>query len=142
MRVYLPAEKRVVHDQGVVTDAELGGSATILMVDDEDILLTLGQTILGSYGYTVLTANSGQRALELLADKTRKVDLLISDLVMPAMSGRELIEHVRRMSPETRILCTSGYVRPKDHEKDTNYLQKPFTSKDLLVRVKNALENH
>ncbi len=108
------------------------------MVDDEDLLLTMGQTVLSAYGYRVLTANSGQKALDLLA-RNPAVDLVITDLVMPAMSGRELIEHLHRLSPAMRILCTSGYVWPAGQSHIGTYLQKPFTSQDLLVKVKQAL---
>ena len=109
------------------------------MVDDEDLLLTMGKTILSAYGYRVLTANGGQKALEILSQKDTPVDLVITDLVMPAMSGRELVEHIRQLSPATRIICTSGYVWPAGQETDGAYLQKPFTSQELLLKVKQAL---
>ena len=109
------------------------------MVDDEDLLLTMGKTILSAYGYRVLTANGGQKALDILAQKDTPVDLVITDLVMPAMSGRELVEHIRQLSPATRIICTSGYVWPAGQETDGAYLQKPFTSQELLLKVKQAL---
>jgi two-component system, cell cycle sensor histidine kinase and response regulator CckA len=139
VRVYLPAEKRIVRDHGVASD-DLSGDQTILIVDDEDLLLTMGQTILSSYGYRVLTANGGQKALDILAQKDPPVDLVITDLVMPAMSGRELVEHIRKAAPETRIICTSGYVWPSGQENDGTYLQKPFTSQELLLKVKHALQ--
>ena len=93
-----PAEKKLVRDDGVTSD-DLSGTQTILMVDDEDLLLTMGKTILSTYGYRVLTANGGQKALDILAQKDATVDLVITDLVMPAMSGRELVEHIRQLSP-------------------------------------------
>jgi len=138
VRVYLPAEKHLVRDHGLASD-DLSGSQTILMVDDEDLLLTMGKTILSAYGYRVLTANGGQKALDILAQKDTSVDLVITDLVMPAMSGRELVEHIRRLFPATRIICTSGYVWPAGQETDGAYLQKPFTSQELLFKVKQAL---
>ncbi len=138
VRVYLPAEKKLVRDHGVTSD-DLNGTQTILMVDDEDLLLTMGKTILSSYGYRVLTANGGQKALDILSQKDTVVELVVTDLVMPAMSGRELVEHIRRLSPQTRILCTSGYVWPAGQETDGAYLQKPFTSQELLLKVKQAL---
>jgi signal transduction histidine kinase/CheY-like chemotaxis protein len=138
VRVYLPAEKRIVSDGGV-SAGDLNGNQTILMVDDEDLLLTMGKTILSTYGYRVLTANGGQKALEILSQKDTSVDLVITDLVMPAMSGRELIEHIHQLSPATRILCTSGYVWPASQENDGTYLPKPFTSQELLLKVKQAL---
>lgn len=138
VRVYLPAEKRVLPPSPVAA-GELGGNQSILMVDDEDILLTMGQTILSACGYRVQTANSGQKAFELLNGNDHGVDLVITDLVMPGMGGRELIEHIRLISPQTRILCTSGYVWPASQEPDAAYLQKPFTSQDLLLKVKQVL---
>ncbi len=139
VRVYLPGDKRFVKDTGA-GGTELTGSESILLVDDEDLMLTMGQTVLSAYGYRVLTANSGQRALEILAQIDHPIDLLITDMVMPAMSGRELVEHVRRLSPETRVLCSSGYVRPNlTDQSQIPYLQKPFASQELLVKVRRAL---
>jgi nitrogen-specific signal transduction histidine kinase/ActR/RegA family two-component response regulator len=139
VRVYLPAEKRLVRDEGVTSD-DLSGTQTILMVDDEDLLLTMGKTILSAYGYRVLTANGGQKALDILSRKDSPVDLVITDLVMPAMSGRELVAQIRQAWPATRIICTSGYVWPAGQENDGAYLQKPFTSQELLLKVKQALK--
>jgi two-component system, cell cycle sensor histidine kinase and response regulator CckA len=138
VRVYLPAEKKLVRDEGLSSD-DLSGSQTVLIVDDEDLLLTMGKTILSAYGYRVLTANGGKKALEILAGKDVVVDLVITDLVMPAMSGRELVEHIRKLVPATRIICTSGYVWPSGQENGGAYLQKPFTSQELLLKVKQAL---
>lgn len=139
VRVYLPADKSVVNDHGPI-DTDLKGTQTILMVDDEDLLLTMGQTILSEFGYRVLTANNGAKALEILSKSDRQIDLIITDLVMPKMSGRELAEQVARVSPATRVLCSSGYVRPNSDEQGRSvFLQKPFTSRDLLMKVKLAL---
>jgi two-component system, cell cycle sensor histidine kinase and response regulator CckA len=139
VRIYLPAEQRIARDVHIDA-ANLNGTQTILMVDDEDLLLTMGQTVLSAYGYKVLTANSGHKALEIVSSSTSPIDLVITDLVMPAMSGRELAEHIFQVSPQTRVLCTSGFVRPAhDNNEDAGYLQKPFTSQELLVKVKNVL---
>jgi two-component system cell cycle sensor histidine kinase/response regulator CckA len=138
VRVYLPADKRFVKEE-VIRTADLTGTQTILMVDDEDLLLTMGETVLSTYGYKVLTANSGPKALEIITHSDRPIDLVITDLVMPNMSGRELVEHVRKLSPATKILSSSGYVRPAEEQEQAAYLQKPFTSQDLLLKVKQAL---
>ncbi len=137
VRVYLPAERDFVRDTGSFV-GDLTGSQTVLMVDDEDLLLTMGETILSAYGYTVYTANSGHKALELISKSDKPIDLVITDLVMPVMSGRELVERIRQISPGTRILCTSGYVGPQ-HQDHNAYLQKPFTSQELLTRVKHVI---
>src|SRR5690242_153139 len=140
VRLFLPAQKKIVRDQGTKIE-DLRGSQTILIVDDEETLLTLGQTVLSAFGYKVLTANSGLRALELFSQAPSQIDLVITDLVMPGMSGRELIDHVRRLSPAIPILSTSGYVRPSsdDDDEDDYYLRKPYTSQDLLRKVKQVL---
>jgi signal transduction histidine kinase len=141
VRVYLPAEQRVVKDEslGVGMGADLKGHETILVVDDEDMVLATSQAILSAYGYRVRTANSGRKALEIFEQDSSAIDLVITDLVMPEMGGRELIEHIRNMSPATRILCTSGYVAPPHLEHNSGYLRKPFKAKELLVKVKQTL---
>jgi nitrogen-specific signal transduction histidine kinase len=138
VRVYLPAQKKVAHDSGPDV-GDLTGSQTILMIDDEDLLLTMGEMVLSSYGYKVLTANSGQAALDIFQQKASEIDLVITDLVMPQMSGRELIERLRRIAPDVKIICASGFVRPPGNEENENYLQKPFASQDLLRKVKQVL---
>ena len=102
-------------------------------------MLTMGQTVLSTFGYQVLTANSGQKALDIISQGDKDIDLVITDLVMPAMSGRELVEHLRKLSPNIRVLCTSGYVPAPAQIDDSAYLQKPFTSQELLLKVKQVL---
>ncbi len=87
-----------------------------------------------------MTAASGQKALQILAQSASPVDLVITDLVMPGMGGRELIERIRQQGGEMPILATSGYVLPEEKQAQAGYLQKPFTSGDLLRKVKAALQ--
>lgn len=139
VRVYLPAEKRVALDSGGTGGEDLKGSQTVLMVDDEDLMLAMGQTVLSHFGYEVLTANTGKKALEILSDGKKKIDLIITDMVMPTMSGRELMEQVQKISPDMKILRTSGYRPLPTSSDETTYLQKPFTSQQLLLKVKQVL---
>jgi YesN/AraC family two-component response regulator len=88
----------------------------------------------------VLVANNGYKALEIFSQKAAEIDLVITDLVMPQMSGRELIDRLRRISPNIKIISASGFVRPPSEEDDENYLQKPFASQDLLRKVKQVLD--
>ena len=138
VRIYLPAEKKFASGPSVAA-ADLTGNQTILVVDDEESMLTVSQTVLSTFGYRVLTADSGQKAVEILSSGNPKIDLVLTDLLMPSMSGRELIEHVRRIAPEAKILRMSGFVRAPGQEDDSLYLQKPFSTQDLLVKVKQAL---
>ncbi len=142
VRVYLPAEKRIISNEA--PPGALTGKQTVLVVDDEDLLLTLGRAVLADHGYEVLTASSGQQALDLIAQREKPVDLAIIDLVMPAMSGPELAGHLHRVSPGTLMLYTSGFVGPGPggQENGDSYLPKPFTSQELLLKVKQALITH
>jgi two-component system cell cycle sensor histidine kinase/response regulator CckA len=137
-RIYLPAEKNLVRGSSGGDD-NLHGMETILIVDDEAMLLTMGETILSEFGYRVLTANGGQKALAILTRDDTKVDMVITDLVMPTMGGRELTERIRQLVPQMKIICMSGYVMPSDKQTGTPYLQKPFTSHELLAKVKQVL---
>ena len=140
VRVYLPADNKMIQAASF-TNNDLKGDQTILMVDDEELLLTMVQAILSSFGYKVIIANSGQKALEILTKNEPPIDLLITDLVMPGMSGRELMEQARRVQPDLRVLSTSGYVFPGKKDEESVYLQKPFTSRALLLKVKTTLTN-
>jgi two-component system, cell cycle sensor histidine kinase and response regulator CckA len=136
-RVYLPAERTVIHE--TPTAGGLRGTGTVLVVDDEAIVLTMAETILSDFGYKVLTANNGQKALGLLSQPGTKVDLVITDLVMPGMGGRELMEKIRQLDPGLPLLPISGYVLTEEKTGPAGYLQKPFTSTELLRKVKQAL---
>ncbi len=138
VRLFLPAQQKIVRDQSTKVD-DLRGNETILVVDDEEMLLNMGQTILSAFGYKVLTANNGQRALDLFQSSNTPIDLVVTDLVMPGMSGRELTERLRRLAPNVPILATSGYVRPQGSSEEEAYLRKPFTSQELLRRVRQTL---
>jgi len=135
--VYLPAHQRVFHDQGIEGN-ELEGNARILIVDDEDLILTMAETILSSYGYQVTTAACGDEALKRYDEAEGQFDLVITDMVMPNMGGRELMERLRQRNPKLKIICSTGYVRNSQTASDEGYLLKPFTSQDLLRKVKQS----
>jgi two-component system, cell cycle sensor histidine kinase and response regulator CckA len=138
VRVYLPAEQSIVRED-TPPNTDLSGKETILLVDDEDLLLTMGTKVLSTFGYQVITASSGQKALEILDRNDPQIDLVITDRVMPTMSGRELVERIQQTAPGTRILCTSGYAWPSAQVSDQPYLQKPFTAQGLLLKVRQLL---
>jgi two-component system, cell cycle sensor histidine kinase and response regulator CckA len=137
-RIYLPAETSRIQEPLGSGEALLG-SGTILVVDDEGLMLTMAETILADFGYKVLTANGGLAALNLLSREEVKVDLIITDLVMPGMGGRELMDRIRRLGIKVPILCTSGYVLAEDKCAASGYLRKPFTSTELLQKVKSIM---
>ncbi len=138
VRLYIPAQPRAA--RATVERNELVGSEVILLVDDEDLVLSLGEAVLGAYGYQVLTANSGEAALDLLAAKDGRVDLAIIDWIMPRMTGKELIGQIGEKYPAIPVLLTSGYVSLPGGVTEGEFLQKPFTTQELLQRVRKKLQ--
>ena len=138
VRIYLPAIKKYAREKPVGGE-DLSGHQTVLCVDDEPLVLSLAELVLSSQGYRVITATSGEKALEAIGQRTGPIELVISDLVMPGMGGREFIERAQRLLPGARFLRCSGYARASGGEEDEGFLRKPFTSQELLSAAKRAL---
>jgi len=122
-----------------------GGQETILVVEDEEIVRAVAQRVLEQAGYTVLEAANGEEALQTLAAHAGPVDLILSDVVMPHMSGRELVEQLKVGWPNLRALLMSGYtddavVRHGIVSAETAFIQKPFTALDLARKVRDTLD--
>jgi two-component system, cell cycle sensor histidine kinase and response regulator CckA len=125
--------------------ADLTGEGTILLVEDEDILRALNAKGLASRGYTVLQAGNGVEALNVLEKAEGKVDLVVSDVVMPEMDGPTLLRELRRRNPDMKIIFVSGYAEdafqkhlPTDGSQ-FDFLAKPFTLKQLVEKVKETM---
>jgi PAS domain S-box-containing protein len=126
-------------------EAPARGSETILLVEDETVVRRLVAEILETTGYTVLQAGDGPSALELLRRHPAPVDLLVTDVVMPGMSGPEVAQAVTAMRPGTQVLYTSGYTDSQigHHgvlEPGIAFLQKPFSADDLTRKVRTLLD--
>ena len=122
-----------------------GGTETILLVEDSDAVRVLAENILRRLGYTVLTASDGQEALALSAAHPGHIDLVLTDVVMPRMSGRELAEAITGQRPGVRILYMSGYtddviIRKGLHDPSASFMEKPFTTASLAERVRQRLD--
>jgi two-component system, cell cycle sensor histidine kinase and response regulator CckA len=120
-----------------------GVAPTILLAEDQALLRELGQTILSQAGYKVVTAPGESELRSLLSDYPEAVDLLLTDVLMPGLSGQELAHLARKRWPEIRVIYMSGYP---DHELenllgDAAFLQKPFTPSELMAKVKELIGN-
>jgi two-component system cell cycle sensor histidine kinase/response regulator CckA len=146
-KIYLPrvAEAPKPAGPGPQPTGPLGGSETILLVEDDEMVRVLTRRMLEADGYTVLLASHGEEALGLLAGHRGRVDLLVTDVVMPGMSGRDVANRVATLRPGTKVLYLSGYtddaiVRHGVLEPGIAFLQKPFTADTLARKVREVLE--
>jgi DNA-binding NtrC family response regulator len=123
----------------------LGGKETILLVDDEEMVRDLGNEILHKYGYHVISASDGEKALAIWGEKRREIALVILDLVMPNLGGAATLARMREMDPAVKVLICSGY-RTKDDElkalqiADVPLILKPFRPEELATQVRKALD--
>lgn len=148
IKVYLPRiEERMSESAG--TDHEKSsprGVETILVVEDEAVVRNLTKRILTEQGYKVLEASAGDEALQLLKEHTgQKIDLLLTDIVMPKMGGKELAERFRIVQPSSKILFFSGYtdesiIRQGIIDRGIPFLQKPFSPQVLAKKVREVLD--
>lgn len=121
------------------------GTETVLLVEDDAGVRRLTHRILLDAGYKVITARSGQEALELMRTRIRSVDIVLTDVVMPEMGGRELVEHLRELAPDIRAVYMSGYtdddiLRRGMLDPSMEFLQKPFTAAALTRLLRNVLD--
>jgi two-component system, cell cycle sensor histidine kinase and response regulator CckA len=143
--IYLPqvdgtAEKHTAPS----SRAAAGGTETILLVEDEESVRQLVRDTLESKGYKIIEAGNGDSGIGAAARHNGKIDLVITDVVMPGMGGRELVEQILKTRPETKVLYLSGYAEDAvlsegslDH--GTTFLQKPFTLQNLSRKVREVL---
>jgi two-component system cell cycle sensor histidine kinase/response regulator CckA len=144
--IYLPVYReaagagRVRRSEKTKKD-ELWGSGTVLLVEDEPMVRNVAERALTRHGYTVITADNGEEALEIVA-KGEPIDLLISDVVMPGMDGPTVVREARKSRPELKILFMSGYaeeqLRKSIDIENVNFLAKPFSVTELAEAARRA----
>jgi two-component system, cell cycle sensor histidine kinase and response regulator CckA len=122
------------------------GSETILLVEDEDIVRELTREILEGYGYSVLVAANGKEGLKICEDFDRPIDLVITDVIMPHMSGTEMIQSLGSLRPETRVLYMSGFtddaiIRHGVLDDGVFFIQKPFSPDSLALKAREVLDH-
>ena len=146
-KVYLPRVDEVAEGEGVISKSIPKGTEIVLLVEDEDQVRAILKHILEGQGYHVLAASNGEEALSISQDLERDIKLMITDVVMPQMSGRELAERVLAVRPNLPVLFMSGYtddaiVRHGLLDEKLNFIQKPFDSTTVARKVREVLDSH
>lgn len=145
-KIYFPAAQastlRVAH---VEPQTNARGCETVLLVEDEETLRNLGAVVLETYGYRVLTAADGKEALRLAQRHNGKLDLLLTDVVMPGISGCELAATLRARRPDLKVLFLSGYTEEDMVSRGilnvgSSFLNKPFSPASLVAKIRQVLD--
>jgi PAS domain S-box-containing protein len=146
-KIYLPRVDAPLEESGPIgaPPALARGTETILLVEDEEIVRSVAVRVLSAQGYTVIEARSGEEAIAAASAHRARIDLLLTDVVMPGMSGRDLARRLEAVRPEMRVLYISGYAKNGivHHgvlEPGTSFLQKPFTPGALARAVREAID--
>jgi len=145
-RVYLPrSDGEEVAPTSLPRLSTLRGRETILLVEDEGMILRVARDALAGLGYRIITASDGAQALDMVKTMAGPVDLLVTDVVMPKMGGRELARRLSKLRPDIRVLFSSGYTENSivEHgvlDEGVEFLQKPYTPVALARRVREVLD--
>ncbi len=147
-RVYLPAKGPPAEPEKVKEippEALPFGTETILIVEDEEQLRVLAQSVLETHGYTVLAASDGEQAIEMYQQHENDIHLVLSDLGLPKLNGYDVFQRLLEINPSVRFVLTSGYIDPEQKAEvlamgAKHVLQKPYTPHDLLLKVRDALD--
>jgi two-component system cell cycle sensor histidine kinase/response regulator CckA len=147
--IYLPRRKVEAGEAAVVEAApaaarDVTGQDTILLVEDEEAVRSFAARALRMRGYNVLEAGGGEEALDIVKADQTKIDLIITDVVMPNMDGPTMVRHVKQLKPDLAVIFMSGYAeeafrRSDQSSEDIHFLPKPFGLKQLAAKVKEVL---
>ncbi len=144
-KIYLPrALDPITEEEGTNAGVCPQGNETVLLVEDEASILDLGKIVLERFGYTVLAASTPREALDIAQRFENPIHLLITDVVLPEMNGKDLGRHLERIKPGIRVLFMSGYtsnviVHRGVLEENVNFIQKPFSIESLSAKVREVL---
>jgi len=144
--VYLPViREKISRQKDDLIHENLQGHETILLVEDDMSVREVTQSTLLGYGYKVIVASNGKEALQLFRKHNNKIKLLLTDVVMPVLSGKDLADKLLRINPDLKIIFFSGYldnnILTDRLGESLEYIQKPYTHSQLAKKIKNILSN-
>jgi CheY-like chemotaxis protein len=143
--IYLPALQKEVKEEEAVAAVVLRGNETILLVDDEDMIIEVGERMLASLGYTVLLARSGEEALDVYQRNGRKIDMIVLDMILPDMNGKEIYKRLKEANPDIKVLFASGYSMNNQTIEIVRggcngFIQKPYTMPQISQSIRKLLD--
>jgi PAS domain S-box-containing protein len=143
--IYLPATDKKPEIEQVAYETIEMGSETILLVDDEEYIIDVGEMMLKGLGYTILTANSGRKAIDVFKENQDRIDLVVLDLVMPDMGGESVFHKIREIKPDTKVLFASGHYMSDQTRAllgtgASDFLQKPFNLRQLSTKIRCIID--
>ena len=143
--IYLPASDKKLVKEEMASEDIIKGEGTILLVDDEEVIIDVGRDILEVLGYKVVVARSGQDAVNIFEVEYSNIDLVILDMIMPEMGGAETFNILKSIDPSIKVILTSGYsidARPtKMLERGCDgFIQKPYSVQTLSQKVREVLD--
>jgi two-component system cell cycle sensor histidine kinase/response regulator CckA len=143
--VYLPASTRTVEASRETAEGIAGGSETILLIDDEEMIVDVSRQMLESLGYRVFTAGTGAQALDVFRKNQDIIHLVILDMIMPQMGGSKVFDVLRQIDPSVRVLLSSGYSINGQAQEILRrgclgFIQKPFSIQELARKIRAVLE--
>ncbi len=141
---YLPASNKKVRPKSEIPEKLAKGKGRILLIDDEERILDVGQQLLVALGYDVKTCNRGREAIEIFQKENGKFDLVILDMIMPGMGGRDIFQALRGVDPQVKVLLASGYSIDGEASKImemgcNGFIQKPFSMEKLSKKIQEIL---
>jgi two-component system cell cycle sensor histidine kinase/response regulator CckA len=143
--IYLPASEKKIAKAAKITEKLLKGTETVLLVDDEEIILNIGRDLLEATGCRVLTARDGREAIELYQKNQDDIDIVILDMIMPNISGSDTYDRMKEINPDIKVLLSSGYSidgQATDilSRGCNGFIQKPFTINELSAAIRQILD--
>ena len=143
--IYLPASDKKVKQEKKLTQEIIKGTETILLFDDEEIIIEVNQDILKALGYKTMVARSGKEAVEIYKNNQDKISMVIMDMIIPGISGKEFYDNLKKIDPEIKVLLSSGYSisgqAAEILDRGCNgFIQKPFKLKELSVKIREVLD--
>jgi len=143
--IYFPASQKQIVPEEMASSEIVRSTGTIFLVDDEEMILTVGKDMLNALGYEVCTASGGEQALTLYGERRDKIDLVILDMIMPSVSGGDTYDRLKAMNPNVKVILSSGYSLNAQAAKIiargcNGFIQKPFNIKDLSQKIRQVLD--